>query len=97
MVYYQEFIIYTYENVGEPSNKNVRAHPLPDQGVSTSLNIECSEDMRESHEIGTLFKVRCKVTDRKGTPFLYRHYSWPYEVITKEAAKKFIEGSEFNK
>jgi len=91
MSHYRDYIIQTYENLGEPSNKRVRARPLPGQGVSTDRKVECSEGMRLSHPIGTYFKVRCKVTDREGTPFLYRHYTWSYEVITPEQAEKFIE------
>jgi hypothetical protein len=91
MPYYRYFIIQTYRNIGEPSSRKIRAHPLPGQGVSTTLNVECSVPMREHHPPNTLFKVDCKVTDRKGTPFLYRHYSWPYEVVTRRDADKFIE------
>jgi len=90
MSHYRYFIIQTYENHGEPSSKKIRAHPLDGQGVSSTLNVECSASMRERHAPGTLFKVDCKVTDRKGTPFLYRHYSWPYEVVTPQVAKQFI-------
>ena len=91
MAYLRNFIIVTYENKEEPSNKKVRAHPLPDQGVSTSLNVECSAAMRESHLLGTLFKVECKVINREGTDILYRHYAWPYEVVTLQDATKFIK------
>lgn len=90
MSYYQDYIIETYENKGEPSSKNIRAHPLPGQGVSISLNVECSAPMREKHAPHTLFKVNCKVTNREGSPFLYRHYSWSYQVISREIAEKFI-------
>lgn len=91
MSHYHYFIIQTHENRGEPSNKKVRARPMPGQGVSSSLNVECSSAMREAHPPGTLFKVECKVTDREGTEFLYRHFSWPYEIVTPEQAKEFIE------
>lgn len=91
MSHYRYFIIGTYENRGEPSSKKVRAHPLPGQGVSAQLNVECSVAMREAYPPGTLFKVDCKVTDREETSFLYRHFSWPYEVVTREQAKDFIE------
>jgi hypothetical protein len=93
MSHYRFFIIETYENRGEPSSKKVRARPLPGQGVSPALNVECSVAMRESHKPGTLFKVDCKVTDREGTQFLYRHFTWPFEVVTDAQAKQFIEHS----
>ncbi len=85
------FIIETYENIGERSPRKIRARPLAGQGVPTNLKIECSVAMRDTHPPGTLFKVDCKVTDREGTPFLYRHYSWPYEVVTAQYAKRFID------
>lgn len=88
---YRYFIIQTYENLGEPSNKKVRARALPGQGVATDRKVECSEGMRLSNPVGTYFKVECKVTDREGgVPFLYRHYSWPYEVVSEAEAKSFI-------
>lgn len=90
---YKIFIIQTYLNVGEPSNKRVRARPLPGQGVSTSRKVECSEGMREAHPVGTYFKVKCTVIDREGTVFLYRHYKWPYEVISREDAEVFIKNN----
>jgi hypothetical protein len=30
------------------------------------------------------------VTDREGASFLYRHFSWPFEVVTPELAEQFI-------
>lgn len=89
---YRYFIIQTYENPGEPSNKKVRARALLGQGVATDRKVECSEDMRLSHPIGSYFKVECKVTNKEGgTPFLYRHYSWSYELVSKDEAEKFIK------
>ena len=96
MAHYRYFIIETYRNVGETSSKKIRAHPLPGQGVSTALNVECSVDMRDKYAPGTLFKVECKVTERQGTEFLYRHYSWPYEVVMRAEAEKLI-AREFQK
>jgi len=93
MSHYRYFIIETYENKGEPSSKKVRARPVAGQGVPKTLNVECSVAMREAHQVGTLFKVDCKVTDREGTTFLYRHYTWPYLVVTKMQAMQFIEQS----
>lgn len=93
MSHYRYFVIETYENRGEPSSKKIRARPLSGQGVSPSLNVECSVAMREAYPPGTLFKVDCKVTDREGTSFLYRHFMWPYEVVTQEQARQFIEGA----
>ena len=91
MNHYRYFIIETYENKGEPSSKKIRARPLAGQGVLPSLNLECSVAMREGYPIGTRFKVDCKVIDREGTSFLYRHFTWPYTVVTQQQAMQFIE------
>mgnify|MGYP003669920741 CR=1 FL=1 len=89
---YRHFIIQTYENYGEPSNKRIRARALPGQGVATDRKVECSEEMRLSHPVGSCFKVECKITNRDGgTPFLYRHHSWPYELLTQEESEDFIQ------
>lgn len=87
---YKKIIIKTYLNIGEASNKPIRAHPLPGQGFDHKLNVECSADMRESFPVGSLFLVKVKVTEREGVPFLYRHYRWEYECISRENAEKFI-------
>jgi len=89
---YRYFIIQTYKNLGEPSNKAVRARALPNQGVAIDRKVSCSGGMRLSHPAGTYFKVRCKVTDRQGgTPYLYRHHTWDYEVVSHELAEAFIK------
>jgi hypothetical protein len=34
------------------------------------------------HPVGTKFRIYAKETDREGSPpFLYTHFSWPYEVL----------------
>ena len=91
MSLYREIIIETYEAYGEQSSERVRARPLPGQGLSTNMKVECSSKMREGHPIGTKFKIQAKVTDREGgTPFLYSHYNWSYEVVSDEEASQFI-------
>jgi hypothetical protein len=60
----------------------IRVRPLPNQSpFETHMVIECSKVMR-SYPIGTRFKIRAKITDREGgNPFIYSHYSWPFEVF----------------
>ena len=45
--YYRYAIIETYRSYGESSRHSIRARPLPGQGLSTSLKVECSSSMRE--------------------------------------------------
>jgi hypothetical protein len=88
--YYRDLAIRTYRNPGEPSNKRVRAHPLPGQGFSPLLNVECSARMRERHPVGTHFIIRAKITDALGSPFIYSYFGWPYRVVSQEEANEFI-------
>lgn len=88
---YKNIIIETYLNIGEASNKPIRAHPCRGQGFDHKLNIECSADMRESFPVGSLFLVKVKVTEREGVPFLYRHYRWDYKQISHEDAEQYIK------
>jgi len=89
---YREYIIESYLAVGEPSAHRVRAKPCPGQGLSTSLNVRCSSQMRTSHPVGTKFKVRAKLTNREGHgEFLHAPYDWPYVVVSDREAKGFIK------
>lgn len=69
---------------------SVRARPLAGQELSTELNVECSSTMRESHPVGTIFRIRAEQTDREGTPFLFSHHSWPYTIVTRAEAEQAI-------
>lgn len=46
------------------------------------MNVECSRDMRKRFPTGTRFRIYAKEISREdGTPFLYTHFSWPYEIV----------------
>ena len=91
---YRNLVIETYWNPGEPSRKAIRARPVPGQGFSKKLNVECSSQMREDHPVGTKFIVSCKITSKEdGTPFLYTSYKWDYEVVTDKEAAMFIKAN----
>jgi hypothetical protein len=89
---YRDIVIETYENRGEPAAERIRARPLPGQGFAATMKVECSSKMRKGYPVGTKFRIRAKQTDRDGgTPFLYCHYSWPYDVLSDEEATAFIK------
>jgi len=89
---YREIVVETFENLGEPAAERIRARPLLGQGLDTHMRVECSSKMREAYALGTKLKIRAKITDRLGgTPFLYCHYSWPYEILSDEEAAEFIK------
>jgi len=73
--WYRRIAIETYWNYGEPSSKRIRARPLPGQGYSSSMHVECSARMRESYPVGTVFVVEAQEKSKAGGPsFLYT--SW---------------------
>lgn len=91
MSHYRRIAIETFSNPGEPSAQSLRARPLPGQGFDSSIRIECSSKMRNSHPVGTVFIVRAKIVDREGgSQFLYTHFNWPYEVVDREAVVRLI-------
>lgn len=47
-----------------------------------SMFVECNKELSFSYPIGTKFRIKAKITAKEGgTPFIYSHYSWPYEVL----------------
>ena len=91
MSHYHNVVIETYRNIHGGSSNSIRAHPLPGQGLDTSMNVECSSKMRKGHPVGTKFLLQAKVTDRDGgSPFLYAHYNAPYRVVSYDEAREFI-------
>tara|TARA_Y100001968_G_scaffold296089_1_gene303992 strand:- start:431 stop:733 length:303 start_codon:yes stop_codon:yes gene_type:complete len=88
---YEEYLVTTRYAVAEKSSQAIRVNPLPEQGLPVETNVECSTKMRRQYPIGTIFKLRCRVTDKEGgTKFLFSHFSWPFEVLTEEEAELFI-------
>jgi hypothetical protein len=51
-----EIIVVTFRNLGEPSSNPVRVKPLPGQ-LKGECRVWCSVAQRESHPVGSLFKV----------------------------------------
>lgn len=80
--HYQKVVIETFKSSRKGDANYIHARPIEGQPFPTWMEVECSRGMRLSHSVGTRFRVRAKETDREGgKPFLYTHYSWPYEVI----------------
>lgn len=50
------------ESFRDAETNRIRVRPLPNQGISTHLVIECLKSIREAHPIGTKFyTIDCKV------------------------------------
>lgn len=94
MSHYKDVVIETYLNTHGGSSNIIRAHPLPGQGLNTSTNVSCSTKMRNSHNVGTKFLIKVKITDREGgTPYLYAHHNSQYQVLDDKEANEFIKNA----
>ncbi len=81
---YRQIIVETYNGPPRGAHGSVRARPIEGQFYPTTMNVECSRDMRKRHPVGTRFRIHAKeVTKEDGTPFLYTHFSWPCVVVPK--------------
>ena len=79
---YNRVIVETYSARKAGKSSTIHARPVAGQCYPTSMDVECSRDMRKRHPVGTKFLIYAKETDREGgKPFLYTHFSWPYEVV----------------
>ena len=79
---YDWYLIQTYEAHGESSSSRVRARPVADQGLPSTMRVECSRRMRQGFPVGTIFRVKAQVVENaNGTCFLYTHFDWPFEVV----------------
>lgn len=87
-----EIIVETFRAPGEKSNSPVRVRPLPNQGLSTDIRVECSKQMRTSFPVGQLFSLNVKIVSRLGSSdFLYSNYRDSWRPVTKEHADAFIK------
>ncbi|MCB1196951.1 MAG: hypothetical protein KDK51_01145 [Deltaproteobacteria bacterium] len=79
---YRQIVIETYRGPARGGHGSVRARPVAGEFYPPTMSVECSKEMRTSFPLGTKFRIYAKETSREGSPpFLYTHYSWPYEVI----------------
>jgi len=72
----------------------VHIRPLRGQGLDPSIFVECSKRLSADYPVGTLFKLRAKLTDREGGgEFLYSYHGWEVIKVTPNEAKEFIRKS----
>lgn len=62
---------------------DIHISPLAGQYPFTpDMFVECSNSMKNDFPVGTKFRIRTKITNKEGgTPFIYSHYTWPFEVL----------------
>lgn len=64
----------------------VHIRPVPGQGYSANLHVECAKSLSDPHTyaVGTRFKIRAKLTDRDGGgEYLYSYFGWAPEIVSK--------------
>ena len=60
----------------------VHVRPLLGQGLAQTLHVECARKLVRNYPVGTIFRIRAKLTDREGGgEYLYSYFRWPVEVI----------------
>ena len=79
---YRPLLVESFDGTRPGHRYPVEVRPLPGQGFSTDLLVECPMSMRTDHPIGTVFRICAKLKD---TPFdtkhLYTYKYWPYDVV----------------
>lgn len=57
--------------------------PIPGQYPFTpDMFVECSNSLKQDYPVGTRFRIKAKITCKEGgNPFIYSHYTWPFEVL----------------
>jgi len=58
--------------------------PIHGQAFDSSLNVECSKSLIDAYPLGTRFRIKAKLTDMEGAPFVYSYFGWQHEVIKKK-------------
>ena len=79
----QEFYGVLGKLIIDPDTNRLRVITLDNQAVSEGLFIECSKKVRETHPIGTVFKINVKVS-KKPYGRLYLHSLKKHELLTVE-------------
>lgn len=85
---YQMVLVESYRpNSTSGLHGDVHIRPRPGQGFPTTMHVECSKSLSRNYPVGTVFRIRAKITDREGSgDFLYSYFGWKYDVV--ELGKK---------
>lgn len=81
---YTTIIVETRQGEDFMGRPKVQVFPIAGQAFSSHLHVECSKSLITKYPLGTRFKIRAKLTDMEGTPFIYSYFGWPYEVVTND-------------
>lgn len=62
----------------------IHIRPCSGQGHPIDMHVECSKNLSKNYPVGSKFRVKAKLTDRKGEgEFLYSYFGSEYEVLAK--------------
>ena len=61
---------------------DVHIRPCAGQEFPTTMHVECSKSLSKNYPVGTVFRIKAKLTDRQGAgDFLYSYFGWEYDVV----------------
>ena len=64
---------------------DIHIRAVTGQGYRENMHAECSKALVRDHPVGTQFRLKARLKRKQGgRPFLYSHFTWPYEVVTKD-------------
>jgi hypothetical protein len=81
---YQMVIVESFApNSASGLHGDIHIRPIDGQGIPTTLHVECSKKLSNEYPVGTKFRIRAKLTDRKGGgEYLYSSFLWAFEILS---------------
>ncbi len=78
---YQFVVVESFIGPDSQGRNRPQIRPAKGQVFDANLKVECSLDLLNKYPLGTKFRIRAKLTDMQGTPFVYSYFGWPYDVV----------------
>ena len=79
---YHYVVVESFIGPDSQGRNRPQIRPVNGQVFASSLKVECSMNLITKYPLGTKFRIKAKLTDMQGTPFVYSHFSWPYDVVS---------------
>lgn len=78
---YHDIVVESFVGPDSEGRTKTQVRPIRGQIFEHTLKVECSMALIEKYPLGTRFRIRAKLTDMQGTPFVYSYHGWPYGVV----------------
>jgi hypothetical protein len=79
---YRSIVVESYRESGSGLHGGVHIRPIPAEGFSPGIRVECAKQLSRDYPVGTKFRIQAKLTDREnGGEFLYSYFRWKVEVL----------------